>query len=311
MNTWLHSIIIPTYNRGATITRALDSVLKQDLPGDQKLEIIVVDDGSNDWTRSIVESFWNSREINNTLPQSFLRQKYLEIPQTGVSVARNLGVYHSSGEWIYFLDSDDEWLPDKMGSQINYHLENREIKISQTEEIWIRRGVRVNPHKKHQKPEGNIFTKCLELCCITPSSACISRELWEKIGGFDPDLKACEDYDLWIRMSAFYPVGLIRKQGLIRYGGHSDQLSARYPVMDRFRIYSLLKFKYQHPSFKPTDLDRVLSSKLHILKLGLEKRNRGSNLVDEIHNGIANGFDTRSLLKWKEFLLSDNYWTEH
>ena len=139
------------------------------------------------------------------------------------------------------FDGDDEWKPGKLKAQLRFFEDNPDYLICQTEEIWIRNGLRVNPMKKHQKFGGWIFEKCLPLCVVSPSAVMMHRKLFDKIGFFDESLPACEDYDLWLRIAAKYPIGLIEKPYIFKYGGHADQRSREFPAMDRFRIQSLAK----------------------------------------------------------------------
>lgn len=217
------SVIIPAYNRAHTLKRAIDSVLRQ---GAGNWELIVVDDGSTDGTRECVDA---------------LRMTYLYQPNRGPSAARNLGIQNSSSEFIAFLDSDDEWLPGKLAAQLRFFEENPDSLICQTEEIWIRNGRRVNPMKKHKKQGGLIFEKCLPLCIVSPSAVMMRRKFFEEAGLFDESLPACEDYDLWLRASARMPIGFIEKPYVVKYGGHADQQSKKFPVMDRFRIQAIQK----------------------------------------------------------------------
>jgi len=134
----LVSVIIPTFNRAWILEEAVDSVLSQEF---QDFELIVVDDGSTDNTWDIL----NGYQENVIL----VRQE-----NKGVSAARNRGIGLASGELIAFLDSDDLWLPKKLSAQVEFFNSNPDALICQTEEIWIRNGVRVNPKKKHKKPSG-------------------------------------------------------------------------------------------------------------------------------------------------------------
>ena len=106
------SVVIPTYNRKHTLPRALDSVLAQSY---QPFEIIVIDDGSTDGTFNLIKSKYPS--IN--LLESHKPSKSLKgSSPKGVSVARNVGIKQSKGDWIALLDSDDEWIPDKLIKQV-------------------------------------------------------------------------------------------------------------------------------------------------------------------------------------------------
>ena len=217
------SVIIPTYNRAHILPRALDSVLAQtQLP----IEIIVVNDGSTDGTKSVLSNYSGLKIIDQQ--------------HSGVSAARNIGLEHTNGEWIAFLDSDDEWLPEKLEQQWAAICNDDKL-ICHTEEIWIRNGQRVNPMKKHQKFGGMIYERCLPLCVISPSSVMIHKSIFEVVGVFDETLEVCEDYDLWLRICAKYPTLFIDEPLIVKYGGHEDQLSRKYWGMDRFRVQALEK----------------------------------------------------------------------
>jgi GT2 family glycosyltransferase len=99
--------------------------------------------------------------------------------------------------------------------------------------------------KKHKKSGGWIFENCLPLCVVSPSAVMMHRKLFEEVGLFDESLPACEDYDLWLRIAAKHPIGLIETPYIIKYGGHADQRSREFPAMDRFRIQSLAKILSQ------------------------------------------------------------------
>ena len=218
------SVIIPTYNRIETLARAIDSVLTQTHPAD---ELIVVDDGSSDGTAA-----W--------LGEHYPQVKLIEQPNSGVSAARNRGIEATSGEWIALLDSDDEWLPKKLEKQLALLASEPELKLVHSDEIWIRNGVRVNQMKKHTKKGGWIFQDCLPLCAISPSAVMIHRTIFDDVGLFDESLPACEDYDLWLRITSVYPVLYCDEPLIQKYGGHEDQLSRKHWGMDRFRIQALV-----------------------------------------------------------------------
>ena len=218
------SVVVPTFNRKDMLSRALLSIFSQSL---EPFEVIVVDNGSNDNTQEM---------LRNEFPQIRL----LLEPEKGVSRARNKGIYEATGEWIAFLDSDDEWQPDKLKLQTREILGSENI-ISHTDELWYRNGVRVNPKNIHKKSGGYIFDRCLELCCISPSSVMVKKTLFDDIGYFDENLPACEDYDMWLRVCSKYPILFVDKPLTIKHGGHGDQLSKKYWGMDRFRVEAIEK----------------------------------------------------------------------
>ena len=257
------TVIIPTYNRSHLLARAVQSVLEQTLPA---TEIIIVDDGSTDNTAELIT-------------QRFSQCRYIQQPNMGVSAARNSGIESASGEWLAFLDSDDEWLPGKLQAQVDLLHKHPEIRICHTEEIWIRNGKRVNQMKKHAKSGGHIFKNCLPLCVISPSSVMIHSSLFAEIGTFDEELPACEDYDLWLRICANNPVAFVERPQINKYGGHDDQLSQKHWGMDRFRIQALEKI-IQSGSLSDSDklaAQKTLISKAEILAQGASKRGKESD----------------------------------
>lgn len=219
------SVLIPTYNRADALVRALTSVTSQSVQAD---EIIVIDDGSTDHTIDVIH-------------EQFPQVAYLKQENQGVSAARNTGIKQAKGEWIALLDSDDEWLPNKLEAQLALLKKHPGHKLVHSDEIWIRDGVRVNQMKKHTKKGGHIFQHCLPLCAISPSASMIHRSLFDELGLFDEALPACEDYDLWLRITANHPVLYCEEPLITKFGGHEDQLSRKHWGMDRFRIYALEK----------------------------------------------------------------------
>jgi glycosyltransferase involved in cell wall biosynthesis len=253
------SVIIPTYNRGWIIKEAIDSVLAQDYT---EFELIIVDDGSTDHTSYVLDSYGKDIKV--------ISQK-----NKGVSAARNRGIAEASGKFIAFLDSDDLWLSQKLSVQIEFFNQMPDALICQTEEVWIRNGLRVNPKKRHKKPSGMIFEPSLALCLVSPSAVMIRRFLFEKVGGFDETLPACEDYDLWLRISCRYPIYLIETPLIIKRGGHNDQLSASFSL-DKFRIKSLNKIIESNLLSKTQYRAAVktLKQKCMIYAAGCRKRGR-------------------------------------
>jgi glycosyltransferase involved in cell wall biosynthesis len=254
------SVIIPTHNRAAWLKGAIDSVLNQHFTN---YELIIIDDGSTDDTREMTTAYGN-------------QIKYFYQPNRGVSAARNLGIKQAKADLLTFLDSDDRWRKDKLSVQVDLIMKNPEVKICYTDEIWIRQGVRVNPKKIHQKFSGWIYQKCLPLCIISPSSVMIHREVLERVGLFDESLPVCEDYDLWLRVSRYYPITFINKTLIIKNGGHEDQLSHQLWGIDRFRVKALEKM-LQENSLTADDRKAtidMLHKKCSVLANGCFKRGK-------------------------------------
>ena len=263
------SVVIPTFNRENFISKCVDSVMCQTRQPD---EIIVVDDGSIDNTWSILKKIGFSNDENKEAPYRYIYQK-----NKGVSAARNIGIKTSNYEYVALLDSDDLWNKDKLEKQLlSIRNEGYRFRLSHTDEIWVRNGIRVNAHNKHKKSGGNIFQKCLDLCCISPSSSLIHRSVFKDFGYFDENLPACEDYDFWLRFCAYENVHYLNEALIIKIGGHDDQLSKTHWGMDRFRIYALEKLlgDLELDTHKRQEALKKIIFRLEILIKGSLKRNK-------------------------------------
>lgn len=253
----LVSVVIPTHNRASVVTRAVCSVLSQTY---KNLEIIVIDDGSNDETVKVLSIFSDLRILTQE--------------NKGVSAARNTGIANSSGELIAFLDSDDEWLPEKIEKQVSLYDSKNKHFICHTNEIWMRNGKAVNQKKIHQKQGGYFFDRAVERCLISPSAVILSRKLLDNVGRFDEEFEAAEDYDLWLRITSRYEVDFIDEPLIIKHAGEPNQLSFTIPAIDRFRVKALekivgldkLRQEYRSVALK------ALINKSDILSKGYEKR---------------------------------------
>lgn len=193
----------------------------------------------------------------------------------GVSAARNLGIKKSCGEFVALLDSDDAWKPDKISCQVDFFEQNPEALICQTEEIWIRNGKRVNPKRKHKKLSGMIFEPSLHLCLVSPSAVMMRKQLFALKGYFNEALPVCEDYDLWLRILADYPIFLVDRPCTIKYGGHGDQLSS-FHSQDKYRIISMVQLIREKTLSREYErmTARVLEEKCRIYGNGCLKRKK-------------------------------------
>jgi glycosyltransferase involved in cell wall biosynthesis len=262
------SVIVVTHNRRAMVREAVASVLSQ---RDARFELIVVDDGSTDGTGDDLEAL-AAKQRNAARRPSI--QIVRAAQNCGVAAARNAGVARATAPLVAFLDSDDWWAPTKLRRQLDFMVSHPECVIAQTEEIWIRKGVRVNPGLRHRKRAGDIFIASTRTCLLSPSAVIIRLAQLRKIGGFDEDFAAAEDYDLWMRMLAHHEAGLIDEPLVTRRAGHPGQLSATVPAMDRFRILALLKLLAGHnlSANRRAAVCDVLAEKCRIVVHGLARR---------------------------------------
>jgi glycosyltransferase involved in cell wall biosynthesis len=276
------SCIIPTFNRASTLERAVNSVLAQT---HTDFECLIVDDASTDETSFVLQRFSDPR----------IKKLKLE-KNLGVSAARNRGAKMAAGQWLAFLDSDDEWLPHKLKAQLELMHSHPEYHLIHGEEIWIRNGVRVNQKKKHQKGGGDQFVRSLEQCLICPSTVVIRKSIFDDLQGFREDFEVCEDYDLWIRFLSRYPVGFITEPVLKKYGGHPDQLSTRFKAMDDWRLrsmFDLLASDGIGPEQAQALYDEICR-KGQILSIGYDKhgrsgdRQRVESMVERAHYYLVN-----------------------
>ena len=263
MSSVFFSVIIPVFNRERTIQKAIDSVIEQSFTN---FELIIINDGSTDSTKDILEKLPNNIKI-------------IHQENHGVSHARNRGIESAQGEFIAFLDSDDYWHKEKLKKQYDYLQQNPNSKILHCDEVWIRNGKRVNPRKIHQKAGGDQFIRSMQLCCISPSAVVIKKEVLNEFNGFLENYPVCEDYDLWLKITYKYQVDYIDEMLITKTGGHDDQLSSKYKAMDWWRLQSLVTYLKQ-----PLDEDKknALLSNIHnrieVLRKGYEKHQKDLEL---------------------------------
>jgi len=216
------SVIIPTFNCAQYIATAVDSVLAQETVD---FEVLVVDDGSTDATGEILERYG-------------ARIQYLYQPNSGVSVARNRGLAASRGRYVAFLDSDDAWHRNKLERQLQA-LENSPgaaacysaflVTDSHLSPLYVHRG----------KPHTSVLEDLLLRgnWVSTPSTVLCERALFSKVGGFDPELSLCADWDMWLRLAAVTEFVYV-DEPLASYRKHDGNMSGNVALLeqDSFRV---------------------------------------------------------------------------
>lgn len=252
------SVVIPVYNRTDLLKNAIESVLLQTY---DNYEVIVVDDGS------FIDIFKAVRPYLS-------RINYIKIPENkGVSFARNVGIENSNYDFIAFLDSDDIWLPNKLTLQKDF-MEKNGFLICHTDEFWFKNGRFVNQGRKHEKYGGEIFSKILDFCRISPSSVVIHKDIFRHVGLFDVGLPVCEDYDMWLRIALHYSIGYLPIKTIIKVAHDGHQLSLNTPYLEYYRLLSLcklLKFNFLNETMKKSAIIE-LERKFSIVLEGLKKK---------------------------------------
>lgn len=217
----LVTVIIPAYNAARFVRQALRSALNQ---SGVPLEVIVIDDGSTDDTLQVLREFGGSIRI--------LRQA-----NAGNIEARNRGARVARGAWLAFLDADDDWLPHKLARQLERT--DAQTHLVYTDRLNVGDIGRVSPLQSASQNllEGDLFEPLLLYGnFITHSSVLIRKKVFEQLGGYDPRVKVCEDWDLWLRYSAQGGhIGLVREP-LTRYRWHSSSLTGNLHQMLEGRL---------------------------------------------------------------------------
>ncbi|WP_026733063.1 glycosyltransferase [Fischerella sp. PCC 9605] len=207
----LISIIIPTYNSEKTIKYTIESVLEQTLTD---YELIVINDGSSDSTLDIVSQFHD------------LRIKVFSYPHQGANVSRNLGLAHATGEFISFLDADDLWTSDKLASQMKALQENPQTSVAYSWTDYIDEKGEFLLAGTHINANGDVYEQLLVNNFLeNGSNPLIRKEALIKLGGFDENLSAGQDWDMWLRLAREFSFVAVPKVQIL-YRKSSNSLSS-------------------------------------------------------------------------------------
>jgi glycosyltransferase involved in cell wall biosynthesis len=191
----LISVIIPVLNGASTIAQTLESVLNQTVTD---LEIIVIDDGSTDGTHEILERYRTVR--------CDYRIRVLRFPNAGVSISRNRGLQQAEGGFVSFIDADDLWDTHKLERQIGALQTSGGAGVAYSFTRWIDEDGRDLRGGLEKHLTGDVYRELLLQDFIgSGSNPLISRDCFDRVGGFDPDLHPAEDWDMWLRLAAQYP----------------------------------------------------------------------------------------------------------
>lgn len=201
----LVSVIIPSYNREHLIGRSIRSVLNQTY---EEIEVIVVDDGSTDNTRDVVNNF-NDKRIRYIHHDNNL----------GGCIARNTGINASRGEYIAFQDSDDVWLPDKLEKQMQaFKIVPENVGIVYSAFIRVKDdSASFIPSPKFTIKDGNLLYQLIKGNFISTQTTILRKICFDKAGEFDKNLHRLQDWELFIRMSKYFEFKYISEPLVIAY----------------------------------------------------------------------------------------------
>lgn len=250
------SVILPTYNRAYCLERSMRSVLEQSYPD---LELIIVDDGSDDGTKELVEN------MQQTDPR--VRYFYTRINQ-GAAAARNYGIERASGDYVAFQDSDDLWRPEKLSVQmqrleqtggdfcyheVQYDFGNRQYAILPPREIPV------------DKKEGDIYAQMLHDNLVACPALLVKRTCIDQIGLFDTQMKALEDYDLALRLAREYRAAFVN-QVLLDSGYTPGSVSLQAVNYLNASCYLVAKYKADYLATNTLNhrLERILEDSKRI-----------------------------------------------
>ena len=228
------SVIIPTRNRACYLGGAVRSVLAQSL---KDVEIVVVDDCGDDDSATVVKAFRHPHI-------HYVRHER----QRGGGAARNTGIAYSSGEYVAFLDDDDEWYPEKLARQMSV------MQASPAEVGGVYTGYFIVDRSDGRirgqivpNDRGDLSQALLAGNCIgSTSSMLLRRACLEKIGGFDERLQSFQDYDLWLRLSRQYQFECIRAP-LLKYYVHGIKIWTNPQALTQGLELMLTKYGHAAP----------------------------------------------------------------
>jgi glycosyltransferase involved in cell wall biosynthesis len=221
MQTPKVSVIIITYNRAQLLKTAMQTVLAQTF---EDFELLIIDDGSPDDTENTVKSFHDPRV------------RYVKHAQNqGEGGARNTGIQHAEGEYIAFLDDDDEWLPNKLQLQVRL-LDAQPKQVGFVHSALINfyadTGEEVEKKRSVEAVSGQVFDRLLQENFVILSTVMARKACFDAVGPFDLSIPAGLDYDMWVRLSQRYAFAYIDVP-LIKYRIHRHNLGSNFSLQIR------------------------------------------------------------------------------
>jgi glycosyltransferase involved in cell wall biosynthesis len=225
MGKELISVVIPNYNHAHFLGDAIRSALAQTYTA---VEIIVVDDGSTDDSRALVESFG-------------ARVRYLWQANRGLSGARNTGIMAAQGEYIALLDADDFWEPNYLATVHALLAVDPTLGAVYTGQQFVNsQGEALSQPSVATVGRDQLYDRLLDGEFFAPSAVLVRRSCFTTVGLFDESLRASEDWDMWLRVAHAYPFAGIA-QPLLNYRVHGNNMSADPAYMLRYQTMVVSK----------------------------------------------------------------------
>lgn len=252
------SVIITNYNYGQYIIRAIDSVLGQTF---QVFELIIIDDGSTDGSQKLICDYLDS------LPTNKYRITFKCQENRGPNAARNTGIQSATGEYIAFLDADDEWMLNKLELQIVCAVQNPKVGIVGCSTIWVdSAGAVVRKASNVPLPEREQLCQLFKMHNLNiggVSGVFIRRNCFMDVGYFDESLQGSEDRDMWLRICQHYDIVKIQ-DALVKIHIHGSNSHFKSKLMIRNRLKFIDKhfavesifFRYKAVSYAYLDAAR-------------------------------------------------------
>ena len=279
------SVVIPTHNRCDLLSRAIRSVLCQTI---QDFEIIVVSDGSTDGTDALMQKF----------EEQDMRIHYISyMPSRNGNYARNMGIKATRGEFVAFLDDDDEWLPTKIEKQINIMSSDKGIGLvyTGTHSIFVDDNIEFDSCSMLQ---GNMSKRILfDNFAGSTTTVMLRKSVLEKSGLFDESLSAMQDYDLWVRVCQVCKVGVV-SEPLVNYYNYntSSQITLNFEKYEK--AYDILNNKYKELYKKLTQKEwkRKIAGQNNSIGMKAHRCNKGSVARRYYKQSLAECFQLKTVL---------------
>ena len=255
------SIITPTHNRAHFISEAIESVLAQTM---NDWEQIIIDDGSTDNTREVVEKYANRDS----------RIRYVYQVKGRLSRHRAMAVHIAQGKFITFLDDDDTFLPHKLERQVSFLEQHPDVGLVYSQVDMV------EADKKFIKTWPDVpatsFIELMKDCTIQPNAALVRKECIEQVGNFNTKLKSCDDYDLWLRIARRYPIAFVPETvGIYRWHGRNISHQHQLRLKSHVAIFKAILKQDLSDLERQQAVQRVLSFAYWPAQHALEKGNFG------------------------------------